>query len=238
MTDSLLGGRVRIDQDEAGLRAGLDAVMLAAAVPAKAGMHALELGVGTGAASLCLAARVPGLSLTGVEIDTVLSALARANAAANGASMAVVTADIFHLPAELKHGFDQVLCNPPFHGPGQASPDATRAGAMMDHGLLTAWLKLGLQRTVSGGYFTAIFRADRLAEALTALPERGLAIFPLWPRSGAPASRVILQVRQGSRAPGVLLAGLVLHTSDGGWTEAANSVLRDGAALALREARL
>jgi len=34
------------------------------------------------------------------------------------------------------------------------------------------------------------------------------------------------------------LAGLVLHTSDGGWTEAANSVLRDGAALALHEARL
>jgi tRNA1(Val) A37 N6-methylase TrmN6 len=238
VTDSLLGGRVRIDQGAGGLRAGLDAVMLAAAVPAGPGMGVLELGLGTGAASLCLGARVPGLSLTGVEIDPAAAALARANGALNGAALEVVSADIFDLPPALKRGFDRVLCNPPFHGPGQASPDGARADAMMDRGQLTQWLKLGLQRTVSGGTFTTIIRADRLAEALSALPQKGLAIFPLWPRAAQPARRVIIQVRQGSAAPVALLAGLVLHGSDGAWTHAAEAVLRDGAALALQEARL
>ncbi|HEU4548123.1 MAG TPA: methyltransferase [Rhizomicrobium sp.] len=238
MKDSLLDGRVRLDQGEGGLRAGLDAVVLAAAVPAAAGQTALELGLGTGAASLCLAARVPGVSLTGVEIDPPCAALARANAAANGVTLDAVAADIFHLPPELKRGFDQVYCNPPFHGPGQASPDAVRAGAMQDGGRLTDWLRLGLQRTVSGGYFTIILRADRLAEALSALPPRGLAVFPLWPHAGEPARRVIVQVRQGSAAPMALLAGLVLHKANGGWTQAADNVLRGGAPLALQEARL
>jgi tRNA1(Val) A37 N6-methylase TrmN6 len=236
MSDMLLGGRVRLEQG--GLRAGLDAVMLAAAVPAGPGMRVLELGLGTGAASLCLAARVPGLSLTGVEIDPGLAALARANAARNSAALAVATADLFHMPAGLKIGFDQVFCNPPFHGPGQVSPDTVRAVATQDGGRLTDWLKTGLQRTVSGGTFTAILRADRLAEALAALPSRGLSVFPLWPHAGEPARRVIVQVRRGSRAPLALLAGLVLHTRDGGWTEEADAVLRGGAALALREARL
>lgn len=234
--DTLLNGRVRLAQG--GLRAGLDAVMLAAAVPAAAGETALELGLGTGAVSLCLAARVPGLSLTGVEIDPPCAALARANAAANGVTLDAVAADIFHLPPELKRGFDQVFCNPPFHGPGQASPDTVRAGAMQDGGCLTDWLKLGLQRTVSGGYFTAILRADRLAEALSALPPRGLAVFPLWPHAGEPARRVIVQVRQGSAAPMAMLAGLVLHTAEGTWTDGADAVLRRGAALALAQARL
>ena len=238
MSDSLLDGRVHLEQGPGGLRAGLDAVMLAAAVPAAAGMQVLELGLGTGAASLCLAARVPGLLLTGVEIDPPSADLARANAVSNGAKLDVVTADVFALPSSLKRGFDQVLCNPPFHGPGQTSPDPVRAGAKMDAGRLTVWLKLGLQRTVSGGFFTLIIRADRLAEALTALPDRGLAVFPLWPHAGAPAKRVIVQVRQGSAAPMALLAGLVLHQADGGWTGPAEAVLRGGAALALGQARL
>lgn len=238
MSDTLLDGRVRLEQGERGLRAGLDAVMLAAAVPAVCGATVLELGLGTGAASLCLAARVAGLSITGVEIDPVLADLARANAAANHAALSVVTADIFDLPSSLKQGFDHVFCNPPFHGPGQASPDSVRAGAMMDAGHLTGWMKLGLQRTVSGGYFSAIIRADRLAEALSVLPDRGLAVFPLWPRAGEAARRVILQVRQGSKAPMAMLPGLVLHQPDGSWTAQADAVLRGGAALALQEARL
>ena len=65
--DTFLGGQVRVDQPVAGFRSGLDAVMLAAAVPAMPGQSALELGSGAGTATLCLAARVSGLALTGVE---------------------------------------------------------------------------------------------------------------------------------------------------------------------------
>jgi tRNA1Val (adenine37-N6)-methyltransferase len=238
VSETFLDGRVKVAQPETGFRSGLDAVMLAAAVPALTGQTVLELGAGSGTASLCLAARVPGVTILGIERDEGLAALARDNAAANGADCRFVAADIFALPPELKRDFDQVLANPPFHGEGQVSPDPARATALMDDGTLGDWLKLGLQRTVSGGFFTAILRADRLNQALAALPERGLCAFPLWPRLGEAPKRVIVQARKGSNAPFALLPGLVLHRNDGSWTPEANAVLRRGSALALSGARL
>jgi tRNA1(Val) A37 N6-methylase TrmN6 len=236
--DTFLDGCVKVKQPESGFRSGLDAVMLAAAVPATPGQSALELGAGAGTASLCLAARVGGLSILGVEKDEMLVSLARSNAIANGADCGFMAADIFALPAELKRDFDQVFANPPFHGEGQASPDAGRAVALMDDGQLRDWLTLGLQRTVSGGFFTAILRADRLNEALVALPQKGVSVFPLWPREGTLPKRVIVQARKGARSPFCLLPGLILHQADGSWTPQADAVLRRGSALALSEARL
>ena len=238
MSETFLDGRVKVAQPESGFRSGLDAVMLAAAVPAMSGQAVLELGAGSGAASLCLMARIGGVRVTGVERDAALVALARDNAAANGADCTFVAADIFALPPELKRDFDSVFANPPFHGEGQVSPDAVRAAALMDDGTLQNWLRLGLQRTVSGGFFTTILRADRLNEALGALPERGLCAFPLWPRQGEAAKRVIVQARKGSNAPFALRPGLVLHREDGSWTPGADAVLRRGNALALQGVRL
>jgi tRNA1(Val) A37 N6-methylase TrmN6 len=238
LSETFLDGKVRVAQPQTGFRSGLDAVMLAAAVPARAGQTALELGAGAGTVSLCLAARVAGLSISGIERDESLAALARENASANALDCNFVAADIFALPAGLKRDFDQVFANPPFHGEGHASPNQARAAALMDGGRLQDWLKLGLQRTVSDGIFTAILRADRLNEALVALPEKGVSLFPLWPKAGVAAKRVIVQARKGSRAPFSLLPGLVLHQADGSWTDEADAVLRRGSALALQEGPL
>ncbi len=78
-TDYLLDGRVKITQSQGGYRAGLDAVMLAAACPAKSGDNVLDLGCGAGAAGLCLAARVPNLTITGIEIQPEQAELAKLN---------------------------------------------------------------------------------------------------------------------------------------------------------------
>jgi tRNA1(Val) A37 N6-methylase TrmN6 len=236
--DRFLGGRVLVRQPENGFRAGLDAVMLAAAVPAAAGEEALELGAGAGTASLCLAARIEGLTVLGIEIDETLAAIADANAAANGMDgrVSFVAGDALGPPEELRHLFDHVFCNPPFHGgEGAVSPDAARALALHDDGRLTDWLAAGLRRTASGGSFTAILRADRLKVALLALPHTGVTIFPLWPHAGDPAKRLIVQASVGSRAPLVILPGLVLHEADGRYTPEADAVLRDGMALTLRQ---
>ena len=238
MTDTFLDGRVKVWQPEFGLRSGLDAVMLAAAVPAKSGQSAFELGAGVGTASLCLLARVPELTVTGIEIDPELAAVAQINATENSVEARFVTGDIFDLPAELKRDFDHVFCNPPFHFESQASPDLVRATALMDLGRLEDWLKTGLQRTVSGGWFTAILRADRLNQALAALPEKGVRVLPLWPKAGEAAKRVIVQARKGSNAPFTLLSGLVLHQANGAWTPEADDVLRRGNPLALSGGRL
>jgi tRNA1(Val) A37 N6-methylase TrmN6 len=238
--ERFLGGRVCVRQSETGFRAGLDAVMLAAAVPGGDGpdsdREVLELGAGAGTASLCLAARLTAVRVLGLEIDLGLVTLAGANAEANGMAERVTfsVADIFDLPACYRRSFNHVLCNPPFHGDeGQAAPDPARARALQDGGALPGWLEVGLKRTVSGGTFTIILRADRLGEALAALPDRGVTVFPLWPRAGVAAKRVILQARQGSRAPLAVAAGLVLHREDGSYTVEADAVLRDGRGLGI-----
>lgn len=233
--DTFLHGRVAVRQTRAGFRSGLDAVMLAAAVPAAAGDAVLELGAGAGAVSLCVAARVPDCTVTGVEIDPLLASLANDNARANGMAQRVTFAvdDVFDLPRELKREFAHVLCNPPFHDGGEVSPDAARDRALRDRGGLGAWMETGLKRTISGGTFTAIVRADRMSEALARLPDSGVSILPLWPRGGEPAKRIILQTRKGSRAASVLLPGLVLHNPNGSYTPEADSVLRDAAPLVM-----
>ena len=52
--DAFLGGRLRIAQPRAGYRAGIDPVLLAASIPARAGQNVLDLGCGSGIAALCL----------------------------------------------------------------------------------------------------------------------------------------------------------------------------------------
>jgi tRNA1Val (adenine37-N6)-methyltransferase len=234
--DHFLNARIAVRQTADGFRSGLDAVMLAAAVPEGQDGEVLELGAGAGVASLCLAARVSPYRVTGIEIDAALAELANVNARANGmdARVNVIAADALHLPQSLKLEFAHVFSNPPFHGEGMAAPDAARRRALQDEGSLTDWLETGIRRTVSGGTFTTIIRADRLGEALAVLPATGIAVFPLWPRAGEPAKRVILQLRKGSGAPLAVLPGLVLHGAGGHFTPEADAILRDGASLALR----
>ena len=66
--DEFLGGQLRLLQPRHGYRAGMDAVLLAASVPAEPGQAVLDLGCGVGTAGLCLARRVEGLRITGVEL--------------------------------------------------------------------------------------------------------------------------------------------------------------------------
>jgi tRNA1Val (adenine37-N6)-methyltransferase len=232
--DGFLDGRVRVRQFRIGFRSGLDAAMLAAAVPARAGDTVLELGAGAGTASLCLAARVPGCTITAIEIDSDLVSLANENSAANNleARVRFVQADVLNLPSELRTDFDHVLCNPPFHDEKSGtSPDKSRAQALYDSGDLSRWLEIGAKRTASNGTFTIVLRADRLNQALDSLPPLGIGVFPLWPKRGLAAKRVLVQLRQGARRPFALLPGLVLHETDGRYTVEADGVLRGRAAL-------
>ncbi|MBV9570681.1 MAG: methyltransferase [Alphaproteobacteria bacterium] len=232
--DGFLDGRVRLRQFSRGFRSGLDAMMLAASVPAGERETVLELGSGAGAASLCVATRVPDCMITGVDIHRELVALANENACANGMGSRArfVQADVLNLPTKLRTPFDHVLCNPPFHDSlGETSPDEARAQALQDFGDLPGWLETGVKRTASGGTLTVILRADRLTEALDGLPNHGVSVFPLWPKRDVPAKRVLIQLRRGKRAPLALLSGLVLHENDGRYTPEADAILRSGAPL-------
>ena len=80
---------------------------------------------------------------------------------------------------------------------------------------------------------TMIVRTDRLAEVFKEPGAQGVTLLPLWARQGESSKRIIVQIRKGSRERLQLLPGLVLHEKDGRYTQAADSVLRDGSALSL-----
>ena len=240
--DGFLGGRLTIVQPAAGYRAGVDSVLLAAAVPAAAGDSVLELGCGAGTALLCLGRRVAGLDLCGVELQPAYAQLARDNAAAAGLPVRIAAADIAALPGWLKaRRFDQVVANPPYFDRRRSvpAPGPAREAALGAALPLADWVEAATRRLAPGGQLTMIQRADRLPELLSAVDRRvgSSEILPLVPRAGRAARAVILRARKGGRADFRLLAPLVLHrgaahgAADDAYAPEVERALRDGAAL-------
>ncbi len=241
-SDQLLGGKVVVAQPEKGFRATADTVLMAAAVPARAGDRVCELGTGNGAAALCLAARVAGAAVDGFEIQPQLVELARRNAATNQASDRVVVrpADIAApAPSVIRATYDHVMANPPYFvgRNATASPEPSRATAAIEGKAgLAAWIDFALAVLKPKGSLTLVYRAERLPELLALLAGRAgdIRVLPLLPGNGKAAKRIVIQARKGMRAPFKLLPGLVLHDGDG-YTCAADNVLRHGAPLQLTE---
>jgi len=228
-TDYLLDGRVQITQSAAGYRAGLDAVMLAAACLTQVDDTVLDLGCGAGAASLCLATRITDIKITGIEIQPEQAELARANFAQNNLIAEIICADLkeYKFPSD---NFDHVILNPPYHDAAQHIPpeNIARATAFMANDLAT-WITTARRAVKTHGSVTIIHRTDALTDIIKNLDGFGaIEIIPLWPRENIPAERIIIRARKGRKTPLTLLPGIVLHTTDGGETEFARSILRDG----------
>jgi tRNA1(Val) A37 N6-methylase TrmN6 len=239
--DALLGGRVRLRQPVSGYRVAIDPVLLAAAVTADSGQRLLELGCGTGAASLCLLSRCPELTVVGVEQQPEAVALARDNAALNGVAdrLTVLQGDLRSLTTDDLGGpVDHVFCNPPYYTEGRHTPSPV-SGKALSHGAvagdLAEWVQAALRLMTARGQLTLIHRTERLAELLSLLQGRfgAIIVFPLWPRVGTESRQMLVTARRNRRSPLTLAAGLVLHADDGRFTDAAEAVLRHGQPLLL-----
>jgi tRNA1(Val) A37 N6-methylase TrmN6 len=224
--DAFLGGRLLLRQKRSGHRAGHDAILLAAATSAEPGQRVVDLGAGVGAAGLALAMRVAGIELTLVEIDPELAGLARDNAHANGIAADVpvldVTADAQAFAAAnlLPDSVDVVLMNPPFNDPARhrGSPDQARQTAHVATAeTLEVWVHAARRVLRSGGVLTLIWRADGIAEVLTAL-SRGfgsVSVLPVHGDAAKPAIRVLVRAVKAGRAPTQILPGLMLNDESG-----------------------
>jgi tRNA1(Val) A37 N6-methylase TrmN6 len=233
--DALLGGRVRLLQPRRGYRVAVDAVLLAAAVDAGPDMRALDLGAGVGAVGLCVAARLPGCRIVGIELQPELAALAERNAVLNGVSdrLRTIVHDLaLPLPQTLG-GFDHVVTNPPYLAAAVAdpSPNASKALATVESSAkLRRWLEVATDALKPAGTLTIIHRGDRLNEIAMHLVRLGwgeLTVKPL-----TPAARVLVRARRADRPTRREAPALMLHRADGGYTEEAEAILRHGLPLA------
>lgn len=243
--NAFLGGRLTLMQPKEGYRAGIDPVLLAASVPARAGDSVLELGTGNGVALLCLMARVPGLDAVGVERDPALAALAVENARLNGHPARMAEADLADLPRDLRdRPFDHVMLNPPYFDRSKGSrAEPDREGGRGEDTSLGDWLEVALRRLRPGGHLSLIQRIERLPEVLAPLSGKAgdIAVLPLAPRQGRAAKLFLLHAKKGTNGKFCLLAPLVLHSGaahvqDGDdYTPEIAEVLRNGAALELAD---
>jgi tRNA1(Val) A37 N6-methylase TrmN6 len=242
--DAFLGGRLRILQPVHGHRAGIDAVLLAAAIPVGPSDTVLDVGSGSGVVGLCIATRVPGVRVTGIEIDGELVALANVNAERCGLHdrARFTEGDILgpssHLEAAglTRELYSATVSNPPFYetGRGTVSSEASRGRAShMPAFDLDRWVRAMTDLTAPGGLIGLVNRAEAIRQLVSALENRfgDIQLLPVHPRANDPAHRLILLARKGSRAPIRILPGLVLHDASNAFTTEVEAILRGGEGL-------
>lgn len=211
-----------------GHRAGMDAMMLAAAVPGAFAGRLADFGAGAGAAGLAVASRCPASTVVLAERAPEMAAYARASVALPANAhlapwVSVLEADVTLTgKARAAQGlddrsFDFVIMNPPFNtAADRATPDPLKRSAhVMEDGLFEQWLRSAAAVAKPRGGLAVIARPASLAPLLAACAGRfgDIRIVPVQPRADRPAIRIILRAVRASRAGLTLCPPLVLHTA-------------------------
>jgi tRNA1(Val) A37 N6-methylase TrmN6 len=235
------GKFVVVQPEKSGHRSGVDAMILAAAVPTDIKGAIADFGAGAGAAGMAVAARCPMARATLAENDPVMADFARRTIAhesnaAFSSRLSVLEADV-SLSGKSRvdsglcdRSFDHVIMNPPFNSPrDRATPDAMKASAhVMSEGLFEAWLRTAAAVLRPGGEMAIIARPASLKEILEACDGRfgAVRILPIHPRPSEAAIRILITGVKGSRAGLSLEPPLVLHGQSGnGFSARAEAVI-------------
>ena len=236
-----------VQPSKGGHRSGVDAMILAAAVPSDFQGSVADFGAGAGAAGLAVAARCPATSVTLVENAPEMAhfaalTLAHPDNATLRGRVSLLEADVTlagtaREAAGLgRNAFDFVIMNPPFNAVrDRPTPDTLKRQAhVMADGMLERWIRSASAVLRPRGSIAVIVRPELIAPLLDAVAGRfgGAEIVPVHARATTPAIRLVLRARAGSRAKLSLLPPLVLHGTTGdGFTERADAINNGRASL-------
>lgn len=244
--DGFHRGAFQLVQPRRGHRAGMDAMILASAVPAGFSGTLVDLGAGAGGAGLAVAARCPQAVVTLVEKDAEMAACARrgldlpVNAHLAG-RVSVLEADASLAGSARgaaglgERSCDFAIMNPPFNAPqDRASADARkRLAHVMEDGLLEAWLRSAASMLKPRGEVAVIARPVSLPALLDALAGRfgDIRTVPVHPRAELAAIRIVVRGRRGARGGLSIHPPLVLHGEDGAFLPRADALINGRASL-------
>lgn len=235
-----------VQPSDSGHRAGMDALMLAAAVPGAFAGRLADFGAGAGAAGLAVASRCRQAKVQLVELTTEMARFAEATLAhAGNASLrgraSVLVADVaLSGKARAEAGLadaslDFVIMNPPFNPAHhrQTSDALKRQAHVMEDGLFESWIRSAAAVVKPRGGLALIARPEQLAAILAAMDGRfGKAeIVPVHPRANAAAIRVIIRAVRASRAPLSLCPPLVLRDPGDSFSQRADDISNGRASL-------
>jgi tRNA1(Val) A37 N6-methylase TrmN6 len=246
--DAFHRGRfVLVQPKGTGHRSGIDAMLLAGAIPSGFKGHVVDLGAGAGAAGLAVVSRCPVAKITLVERDAAMAEFARKSVAhADNSAMFgrvdVIEADVTltgkqRLDAGLPDNhFDFAIMNPPFNpARDRQTPDALKSDAhVMVPDLFETWLRTAAAIVKASGGIAIIARPQSLPDIFDAMKNRfgGIKIMPVQARESEPAIRIIVTAIKGSRSDLALMPPLVLHGASGnGFLERAEAICNGVAGL-------
>jgi len=223
-------GAFHLAQPNDGHRAGMDALVLAAAVPSDVAGTLADLGAGAGAAGLAVLTRCRQARATLVEREPRMLKAARLtldlpeNSAIAGRAQ-ILAADVELAGRErvaaglADNAFDFAIMNPPFNAPEDRATkdDLRRSAHVMRDGLLESWIRTAAAIVRPGGHVAIIARPVSLPAILAVFEGRlgGAGIIPVHPRPDSAAIRILVRGKRGSRANLSLLPPLVLHEAQG-----------------------
>ncbi|MEM9330076.1 MAG: methyltransferase [Pseudomonadota bacterium] len=223
-----------------GHRSGLDALLLAASVPADASGILADFGAGAGVAGFAALNLNKELDLISVELNQEMAGLASRSLQLEGnetlkTRAKIIKADITANGTErLKSGLepDSVshgIMNPPYNKSRYRPPaDMMKAEAyMLGEGGIDAWFRTAAAMIKPGGTLTMIYRTEDLGDILACAQGRfgGLEILPVHSHKDEAAKRLIVRGTRGSRAPMMIVPGFVVHQDNGSFTTEAQTVL-------------
>jgi tRNA1(Val) A37 N6-methylase TrmN6 len=239
------GKFIVVQPGKEGHRSGVDAMILAAAVPVSFSGALADFGAGAGAAGMAVASRCPLARVTLVENDPVMADFARRTIgheknAALASRLSVLEADV-SLSGKVRvdsglcdRSFDFVIMNPPFNSPrDRATPDALKAAAhVMSDNMFETWLRTAAAVLRPGGEVAIIARPNSLKEILSALEGRfgAVQLLPIHPRPSGAAIRILITGVKASRAGLSLEPPLVLHGESGNGFSARAEAMINGEA--------
>lgn len=230
--DTLLRGRLVLEQPKAAYRTNVDALWLAAF--AASGKHAracIDLGAGVGAVGLSLLCvdAVDRVALT--DIEPSLVALAEKNGEPWAGRVDTHLVDLrAPLPVPLRHRFDLVVSNPPWAArPTRPSPNPRKALARTaDPDTIVGFVRAARAALGAAGRACFVYPANELPHLMATLravglePKRLRLVHPL---VDAPARAALVEAKPAR--PGGLRVEppFVAMDAPGVWTAEASAIL-------------
>ncbi len=238
--DDFLGGKIRLIQPLKGYRAGVDPVLLAAALPRHLKGKILDLGCGVGTAGLCALYAMPHLELIGIEADAEAAHRAIRNAKLNDFAKNTeihhqILGDESFMDPLKGDEVDIAISNPPWFEPAhsQRAEGSRGLGRQEENVSLDIWIDYMIRKLRTGGLMAVIHRAHRLDDILHILAGRvgNIKIIPIWSKPGQAAKHVIILGHKARKTPLKLMSGFVMHDKNGQFLPEAKGIFMDGAAL-------
>jgi len=190
-----------------------DAVWLAAFAPQSV-KTVLDVGIGTGGASLCLLHHNPDAKITGIDISQEMLDACKINMDLNNKIIDLRNEDI--IKWSTPENFDLVMTNPPYF-----SGTSTKKHQAHHNTDIYQWIKRSVARVKPDGFFCTIIDALVVDKVLSVLYDKHLGdiqIYPLFSNKNT-AERVLIRARKGVHTGTTLFQGTSMNN---------DAILRNG----------